>query len=351
VERTVNLYLEAADSGTGKTRAGLYGSPGIHAWAQLGTGPIRSMFFQNGRGYLVSGAQYFELFANRTAILRGSVFKDGNPACIASNGTAGLQNYIVTGGLGYIHALDTNVFTQITDPDFPNDALIGLFLDGYFAAFPANSTQWHLSNLNDGLAWDGLDIFQRLWGQDNIVSAITNHRELWILGSQTSEVWVNTGATSILEPLQGVFIESGSAAPFGVAQADNTIWWIEGDSRGSRIIRRANGYTPERVSTHAVEVALNEVESVENAIAFPFQMEGHLFICWYLPEANTTWTLDANTRQWVEFADWNPDRYEWEPWTPRAHARMWDRHLFGDRQSGVVYDGRLDYYGNVRVVA
>jgi len=348
IEETINL-IPSVNTSTGQPW--LVGSPGLTAWAELGSGPIRGMFYQNGRAFVVSGFEYYEVFANRTFQIRGYVGSDGRPATIHSNGTAGFQNFIVSARKGYIHELDTNVYFQITDPDFPSQsASMGFFVDGYFGVVVLNSTTFKLSNLLDGAAWDGLDIAQRSWANDNIVSAITNHRELWLLGSQTSEVWVDTGASFPLAPIGGVFIEGGAYAPFASAKLDNTIIWLDGDDRGNAIVRRANGYTPERISTEAVEYHLNTYGTLQDAMAWTYQDEGHAYYVLYIPSADTHWVYDVSTNQWHRRADWDTDRMNWMPWKPRTHMFAWGKHLVGDRSTGVVYEMRLDAYQNTVVV-
>jgi hypothetical protein len=342
VERTVNWY-PTVNASTGQPW--LMPTPGLTAWAQVGSGPIRGMFAQNNRLFVVSGFGYYEVFPNRTATLWGNVGSDGRPVTIHSNGTAGDQNFIVSARKGYIHTLSTNTFIQITDPDFPSqEASMGFFIDGYFGVVVLNSTTFKLSNLLDGEAWDGLDIAQRSWANDNIVTAITNHRELVLLGSQTSEIWVDTGASFPLAPIQGVFIEGGSYAPFSAAKLDNTIYYLDGDERGHAIVRRLNGYTPERVSTDAVEFHLSRYSTLQDAIGFSYQQDGHAFYVLYAPSGDVHWVYDAATGQWHERADWDTDRMDWIPWTPRAHAFVFGKHLVGDRQSGVIYEMRLDAY-------
>lgn len=347
-ERTVNWMPSINQSGG---QPWLAPTPGLVAWAQVGSGPIRGMFAQNNRGFVVSGGQYYEVFPNRSAVLRGAVTSDGRPATIHSNGSAGFQNFIVSGRVGYIHNLSTNVYTQITDAGFPLfNAASGFFVDGYFGAVLSNSTKFQLSNLLDGLSWDALDVAQRSWANDNIVSAITNHRELWLLGSQTSEIWVDTGATFPLAPIQGVFIEGGAFAEFSVAKLDNTIYWLEGDERGHATVRRANGYTPERVSTEAVEFHLSSYPRLTDAIAWTYTQEGHAFYVLYLPSGDVHWVFDVSTNQWHERANWDTATMNWTPWTPRAHMFAWGKHLVGDRESGVVYEMRLDRYEDTVVL-
>ena len=349
-ERSVNLQPERVEDGAGKAGAWLLGTAGLVAFTEIGTGPIRALFYQNNRLFAVSGSQYYEVFANGTATIRGFVGSDGRPATIHTNGTAGFQNFIVSARKGYIHNLQTNVYTQITDPDFPSQsALMGFFIDGYFGVVILNSTTFQLSNLLDGLSWDGLDVAQRSWASDNIVSAITNHRELWLLGSQTSEVWVDTGASFPLEPIPGVFIEGGAFAPFSPAKLDNTIFWLDGDERGYAIVRRANGYTPERVSTFAVEFAINQYDRLQDTIGFTYQQEGHSFYCLYFPAGDVHWVYDVATGQWHERANWDTDRSAWVPWTPYTHCFAWGRHLVGDKASGVIYDVDPSAYADVVV--
>src|SRR5580692_9795900 len=155
LERTVNLYAESASPGTSAKRA-FINCPGYSLWQDLPGTPGRGIFYQDGRGFAVSGPLFCEIFANQTFTVRGSVAVDANMTTISSNGLSqGGQIFIVSGGHGYIYDLITNAFTDVTSQsEFPAPATSGFYLDGYFGAIMANSPTFALSNLFDGTIWN-----------------------------------------------------------------------------------------------------------------------------------------------------------------------------------------------------
>ncbi len=347
VERTINFFTERTEPGNGKTPAYLRGTPGLRPSLSCGDTPLRGIFYQDGRGFAVAGERFVELFENGLVINHGPVNDDGLPASFASNGSAGEQVLCIAGGLGYIFDLGTNTLSAALGGDFPANVKMCAFMDGYFLVLVANTRRFQISALEDGTSWDALDVAERSEGSDNIVSMIRNHREIWFLGSQTTEVWYDNGDPLFpFAPIQGVFLETGSAAPFCAVRADNTVLWLDRDERGDAIVRRANGYTPERISTYAVERALQSAsdQNIDLAVAFAEQTQGHLFYWLYVPELETTWVYDVAEGLWHERALWNATACVWEPHVAVCHAFGWGKHLVGDRLSDQVYELSLTYY-------
>jgi hypothetical protein len=68
------------------------------------------------------------------------------------------------------------------------------------------------------------------------------------------------------------------------------------------IVYRANGYTAQRISTHAVEWQIQQYGNLSDAIAYTYQQDGHSFYVLIFPSANTTWVFDVATSLWHERA-------------------------------------------------
>lgn len=352
-ERTINLYPEilVAPGAQGKSRMALYGTPGVKPFAQLGGGPIRAIFYQDDQLFAIAGPRLYELTRNGGLIYRGAVRDDGRPASISSNGPAGGQLFITSGGYGYIFNFNVNTLTTLTGtvpgfpvPDYstpytPRGVLMGAFCDGYFIALIDQSIMFQISSLEDGTEWDALDFAAVSASSDEIKALAVDHRELWLFGSKTTSVWYDSGNAGFpFQPISGAHIEHGIIAPWSVTRLDNTLFWVGGDERGAGIVWRAQGYTPQRVSTHAVEHALAECERMDNAIAWAYQERGHSFYVLYLPNWDTTWVYDVATQQWHERAHWDPTLMRWIPHVGRCYAYGWRKHLVGDRQSPTIYE-------------
>jgi hypothetical protein len=299
----------------------------------------------------VSGNLFVELLASRTFLSRGLVANDTRPATICSNGQAGHQLFVTSGGAGYIFDLVANTFSEITADGFPRPVVMGAFVDQYFVALKGNSIQFNISALANGLVWEGLDVAQVSQSSDNKLAMLANHSEVWLFGSRTTEVWYNSGNASFpFQPIQNTLIEHGIVAPFSAVCLDNTIFWLGQDITGDRMVWKAQGYLPTRVSNHAIEYFLNKAPRVSDAMAYAYQEEGHSFYVLYVPTMETTLVYDVATNQWHERATWDTRSMRWFPHVGRCHCFGFGEHLIGDRQSGTVYRQSLDLYAESLVV-
>jgi hypothetical protein len=351
-ERCINFYPEFGQFSTPKTKGMLVGTPGLRRFVALPAGPITALFSQDQRAFAVGGRNFYELFAGGTYVIRNNdLATDSNPATISSNGTNGHQLFVTSGGIGYIFDLNDNTFTTIAATGFPSPVVMGNYVDSYFIALKAQSNQFNISALLDGLSWNGLDVAQTSLSSDPKLAIGISHRNVFVFGEKRTEVWSNTGAANFpFAPNPGVFIEHGIIAPFSVVNLDNTLYWLGGDEQGAGVVWRANGYTPERVSTHGIEYFINTYPTIKDAIGFAYQDEGHSYFWLYFPTAPTSLVYDVSTGLWHERALWNPDLMDWEPHLARCHCYAFGKHLVGDRQSGSVYHMSLDYLDDEVVV-
>lgn len=337
--RMVNLFPEIVPE-AGKEPAFLQRAPGLALLATIGLGPIRGLWSFGGYGYVVSGNQLYKLTNTYTATPLGSVAGTG-PVSMADNGT---QLFIATNPNGYIYNAATNIFSRITDPDFPGAVTVG-FIDGYFVFNEPNSQKLWVTSLLDGLAIDPLDFASAEGAPDDLISVIVDHREIWVFGTNSTEVWYDAGTADFpLQRIQGAFNELGCAAPYSVAKMDNSVFWLGADARGRGIVYRANGYTGQRISTHAVEWHIQQYGNLSDAVAYTYQQDGHSFYVLIFPEANTTWVYDASTQAWHERAGWVNGEFT----RHRSNCQMLFNNevIVGDFENGNIYAFDLDVYAD-----
>ncbi len=334
--RMVNLYPEVLIEG--KEAAYLQRCPGLRRLAAIGNGPIRGLWAFGGYGYVVSGTQLFKIDSGYNATLLGAVSGD-TPVSMVDNGT---QLFVACNGPSYIYNSATNVFGQITDPDFPGAVTVG-FLDGFFVFNEPNSQRLWVTELLDGTQINADETASAEGSPDGVVSIIVDHRELWVFGTNSVEVWYNAAKPDgfPFERIQGAFNEIGCAATYSVAKLDNGLFWLGTDARGKGIVYRSNGYTGQRVSTHAVEFAIQSYPVISDAIAYTYQQDGHSFYVLTFPTANKTWVYDVATQAWHERAS-GPDNQR----RHRSNCQMAfnGEIVVGDYQQGLLYAFDLDTY-------
>lgn len=101
-ERCVNLFPEANESAGAKSKAALFGTPGLQVWGTLPHAPVRALWAGEGRLFAVGGNHLYEMNPDGTVMTDiGDVGDDGShtPCDIWSNGT---QLMIVSAGHLYI---------------------------------------------------------------------------------------------------------------------------------------------------------------------------------------------------------------------------------------------------------
>ena len=335
-----NLFVELDKKG-GKPLS-LIGTPGLEEYKQpLASSEVRGMIEIRGVLYVVAGASVFMILADGTVgssigtlqTSVGLVFMEYNESYLM----------IVDGYRGYTYTWSASppVWAEITDGDFSNPGTL-TYQDGYFivsasvAALTigagetitigtgvtttiydfceinstgtlaiddtgqlvinnrATSGLFYVSDLNDPTSWDASQYATAEGSPDNLLRAISIHRDLWLLGSRSAEVWYNSGETVPFTRTPGVFLEVGCGAKMSAVKADNTLFWLTDMRRFVRI----EGFVPKIVSTPSIEYAWRQYTTFDDANAFSWITEGHEFIQITFPTENKTWVYDVVTNEW-----------------------------------------------------
>jgi hypothetical protein len=176
---------------------------------------------------------------------------------------------------------------------------------------------------------------------------IIDHREVWLFGQNSVEVWYNSGDADFpLSRIQGAFNEIGCAATFSIAKMDNSLFWLGADVRGQGVVYRANGYSGQRVSTHAVEWQIQQYGTISDAIGYTYQQDGHSFYVLTFPSANATWVLDLTTNSWHERAAYNGATGEFLRHRSNCQATFNNEVVVGDYDNGNLYAFDLNIYAD-----
>jgi hypothetical protein len=341
--RMINLFPEVIPEG-GKEPGFLNRAPGLELLQTVGSGPIRALWAHQTNGadfYVVSGTEVFKMTStSATPVKLGNVI-DGGPVSIADNGT---QIFFACNGPSYIYNEVTNEFKQITDVDFPGAVTVG-YLDGYFVFNEPNSQRVWVTQLLDGTSIDPLDFASAEGSPDGLVAVNVDHREAWLFGTDSVEVWYDSGSPDFpLTRIQGAFNEIGCVAAFSIAKLDNSLFWLGTDARGQGIVYKANGYTGQRVSTHAIEYAIAQYGNISDAVAYTYQQEGHGFYVLTFPSANATWVYDAATQAWHERAGLVNGAFTRH--RSNCQCNFGGETIVGDFENGNIYKYSLEVYAD-----
>lgn len=366
-EDTINMYTEITESLAGKSQATLYGTPGLTVLSNVtGTpGPlpgganlgIQSYSYQGvDRTLAVAGTTLYEVFQNGSYIARGSL-SINQPAHWAYNQR---QVAIATGSGFYYFDFQTNVLAQITytiqnadgttTPGNPFNASDVEFIDGYVFALVTGTNQVNASAVFDATLWNPLDFTTKSGASDPAVGLGADHLQLYIFGSQTTEVYYDAANPTgfPFSRVVGGFIQRGIFSPSSVIEMDDGLFWIGAMPGGGPVIYRNSGYSGLRVSNHAVEAAMDSYPSASDAVASYYVEDGHQFFLAHFPSANNgngaTWVYDTTTSIWHKRLFWNQNLGQWQADPARYITFAWNQQIVADWRNGNICLQSLNTY-------
>jgi len=320
-QRCFNLYPEIIDQ-----QIVLHGTPGLKVFADsLTSEAVRGLKVMGSLLYAVIGGGLYSVAPT------GVVTKIGNitGTTLVSMSTTGTELSISTGAGGYIY--DGTTLSSISDVDYPVSSTSAFINQRIIYESTFGFTY---SELDDAGTMSGT--VNGTGDPDNAVAVLVDHLEVWLFGAKSTEVWYNSGdSVTPFERLAGAFLEVGCGAKHSPAKLDNSVYWLGNDWA----VYRANGYSPERISTSAIEYAIKGYTNKTGAIAFAYTEEGHSFYQLTFPSAKKTWVYDSASNRWHERGSITAGRHR-----ANCYVYAFGRHLVGDYDNGIIYEMSLDTY-------
>jgi hypothetical protein len=318
--RLVNCYPEALPADA-KTPLILSRAPGVASFSSIGNGPIRGMHGAFGYLFVVTGTDLYRFDSAAGVLSMGT---------IPGTGLVSMDHNIDT----LVIVAEPDAYTcdpstagsvaQITDPDFTSrGAKYVKFVDNYLLFMEPNSGRFFGADVGSATSYDALDFATAEAAPDDLVGMTVDHRQVVLLGEESGEIWENTGAAGFpFERAINGFFELGCFNGDTVAKMDNSVIWVANDYT----VRKLQGVTPQRISTHAVEQFLTTVD-LDSGRAYSYSQDGHFF---YVLSFNTgCWVYDATANEWHERATYPYDYYYWQT-CAQAHGRQYVGSAFTD---------------------
>jgi hypothetical protein len=270
-------------------------------------------------------------------------------------GTGGTGTYVITpsqtvgssGSQVTLYALNFSIMPT-TDGAFSGADVVDV-VDNYFVYNRPDTQQWGSSNplspISSALAFSSKD-----GAPDDLISIIVDHREVYLLGEVSSEVWIDSGLFPFaFQRIPGTSTQHGIAAKFSVARLGNSFAYVSKNIRGQAQIMMMNGYVPTRISTHAVEQTLLD-KFVGDARAWTYQLEGHEVYVVSFPTIDLTWAFDISTGMWHKWL-WVDNNNVYHRHRGNCHASFQGLNLVGDWEDGNIYQlDALNYTDNGREI-
>jgi hypothetical protein len=316
-------------------------APGISSFANdSSANAVRGMWMMASVEYVVIGQTLYSVSSlgvmnviGTGIVGTGLVRMTDNTQClvILIPGTTVAYTYTVANG-----------FAQLTDPGFTSIGAIDMgFIDSFIVFLALNGREFfnddgQITSGTGPITFTNGNVFPREFGTDKFVGMSIENRMIVIFGERTSEMYVNTGASSTIgSPFSNApdgYLQIGMlpGSAYTAVNQDNTVFWVAND----RTIRRLNGQTPVRISNHGIECILESIDPT-GSYALAYSIGGHLFAAFTFPAASRTLVYDCTTGDWHEMSS-QATGY----WRPLCVHNAFGKYLVGDSQAGQI--GILD---------
>lgn len=343
-QQCTNFYPNIVQT-QGLSQETLFGTPGKSELTN--TGAIkqinRGALTFNDEPYFVNGTTLYRV--ERTVVDDVETFT--NVAIGPITGTERVwmaknptQLMIVADGTGWIW--DGTFLTEIADADFKANGtpLTVVFINSRFVV-TTDQKKFIFCAPNDGTDWNALDFVSAEIDPDAIVAPHVFSNQLFMLGTETIQVFDTTGTGRVFLSNQGFVIPKGLFAQHSVIASDKTFMFIGGGKNESPAIWEFTGNNVEKVSTTAIDSLLQGFtqQEIADSFAMSYAQKGGYFVIFSLP--TTAMCFDTVTRRWHERKSQITDTLgvtQTVRWRVNSLVTAFGRVLAGDSIDGRIGD-------------
>ncbi len=225
-------------------------------------------------------------------------------ASVGDNEHLTLTTTILGGPYAYTHA------------GLPLTAVCGAYMDEtFFVQRPPGpgpggtpgqnlGAQVNFSAVLDGTTWSGLDFFSKESYADNLRAIFNDNEQLYLMGTETFEVWQSDPNAPVdgdpFVRLSGAGGRYGTISTFGIDHIDGHVAFVGGDDRGGVVAYVMNGFTPVRISNHAIEASWAANGLGPGCVVYAYSEEGHSFFV--INFGSQTWAYEFESGAWHQRA-------------------------------------------------
>lgn len=345
--KCVNLYPFVPDS-PAYSQTGLRFTEGLLEKTDTTFGTGRGSIKIGTIPYFVQGNSLSTLSSGSTITRLGTIVGTG-PVSMAQNGT--ILWIVVPGVNSYFLTISTGVLTLNVDPNFLGPATSVDFKDGFFVF----TTDLIFFNANlDGISFTPTDFGVAEVDSDVIVRAFVNHNQLYILGTESIQVFqtptVATAGFPFLN-VKGAVVEKGLSARFGIVEANSTFFFLGSDENEIASIYRFVGNDAVDITSPAISDFIQDLPlaDIEACIADTWSMGGEEFIQFGFPTRTFVYLVRASAKKGRHI--WHEKESNGTQWRGIHAIKAFGQILFLDNidsKIGILDKNTFTEYGEVK---
>ena len=289
----INVYPQLPQTKYALNKGALFRTPGILKTNSVGLGSNRALhkFQKTNTLYQVSGNDLISQTSLIGPTVLGTIAGSGQVS-MADNGL--VVCIIVPGGNGYFYTVATGVLSQITDPVFadfqaqPGGVTSVTEQSNRFVY--TTSEEFFLGSTvetNDGKDFDALDFEDAEVSSDPIVRAMVVNNELYMFGSETTEIYSNQGGSDFpYIRISGATIDKGIKSRFGVVEVNGAFLFLGNGINEAPGIWQTGRGNAIKVSTSAIDSVIQDYtdEELSSVKAWSYSQDSNIFTGFTFPD-------------------------------------------------------------------
>ena len=234
-------------------------------------------------------------------------FIPGNPVIFCNDST-----YVFMAGGGKINYVDSvGVVTEIIDPQAPTTVTHVAFLDSYILAIDGTG-KFFWADFNAGTSWAALSFASAEANPDNIQAMHVVQRQIYFLGTVSTEIWENDG-DSPFSRIPGGLIEMGCIAKYSVIKRDNSLIWL---NHRRQFVEFTGTDVKLLASSYDKEIANFDI--VSDCIGTLITKDGQEFYVFSFLSEQKTIVYNPALEDWSEWGNWDSSGMNWLPYDIRS---------------------------------
>ena len=349
-QRTINWYAESI----GKKQVVLRRTPGLKLFGVItglnGGRGVYTMISDKERQFAVRGNKFMEWNTATSAYVSRGTLLTLQGLCQFTNNTT--QVMIVDGTYGYGYDVNTTEFRRL---DVVGGSVVNPWpgVTGQSGAiysalrclsFEPGTGRFWCSNQDDVFNWSGTAGAEAESFPDPIVGIASLGQIIFLLGSNSYEVWIDQGFQDF--PYRRVQAGSniGCSATSSIVTFGGSVYWLGGSAEGKGIVYKSSGYQALPISDTRTDEIISEISDISDATGFIYQEQGHVFYRLSFGVGDLTLAYDITTDLWAQCEYRNPVSGLASRRPEIAQCVYQGKNLVQDFRNGNVYEMSRKFY-------
>ncbi len=323
--RLINCRAEALGDG-GLSAAVRHRVPGLKAWGTSDETTFRGALLNGSTLYTAFDGTVVKFTSSAGAAAAVGDLDGTDRVFFAKNNKRPTADVVLVCSAGTF-TLSSDTIADLGDSDLPS-AIDVCFSGGYFF-FAIADGRCFASGLNATTVGSN-DFITTEAKADTLHRAIPWNGQLLLCGSGSIEVWAGQPVNDTGFPYNRVAVIqrgiAGQGAISGYEDGFGKALLFVGDDNAVHML---NGYTPQKVSTNALDRLIEAVSDKDDLDAYVYISGGHPI--WVLSCTDWTWEYDLSTGNWNERRSYLADR-----WRATRSFYAFGKWLCGDTDTGNI---------------